>query len=80
MVAGAVGIKSFGFEVVKEVGGWDGVISVGEMKVVTQHFSLSSSNCGRAANNGAQRGSTVVPAAVAWMLGGGRRPGWVGLG
>jgi hypothetical protein len=53
---------------------------VGEIKAVSQHFGLSSSGCGRAANDGAQCGGTVVSAAVAWMPGGGRRPGWVSLG
>jgi hypothetical protein len=59
---------------------WDGVVSVGEMKAVTQHFGLSSSGCRRAANDDAWRGGTVVPTAVARMYGGGRRPVWVSLG
>jgi hypothetical protein len=59
---------------------WDGVVSLGEMKAVTQRFGLSSSDCGRVANDSAWCGSTVVLVAVAWMPGGGRRPGWVGLG
>jgi hypothetical protein len=50
------------------------------MKAVTQRFGLSSSGCGRAAIDDTRRRGAVVPAAVAWMPGGGRRPVWVGLG
>jgi hypothetical protein len=50
------------------------------MKAVTQRFGLSSFSCGRVANDGVWHGGAVVLAAAAWMLGGGRRPGWVDLG
>jgi hypothetical protein len=50
------------------------------MEAVTQRFGLSSFGCGRVANDGVWHSGAVVLAAAAWMLGGGRRPGWVGLG
>jgi hypothetical protein len=60
LVSGECGLKEFHFEVEKErEGSQPSIVSVGDLKVVTQRFSLPSSCCGRAANDDARCGGAV---------------------